>query len=128
MQERSERAPVVFKYAPNKFRAKTSTLDRAKCPELGNTDPLLPVGVPREVPEESVSELRTLRGALTPGFPPPRGIGDSPRIMHDKRGCDTRAYRIALTNFKRRALPAEIPAWGEEFGLAHYARVYLVFR
>ena len=50
------------------------------------------------------------------GFPPPRGIGDSPRIMHDKRGCDTHAYRGALANFKRRALPAEIPAWGEEFG------------
>ena len=50
------------------------------------------------------------------GFPPPRGIEDSPRIMHDKRGCDIRAYRGALTNFNRRALPAEIPAWGEEFG------------
>ena len=50
------------------------------------------------------------------GFPPPRGIGDSPRIMHDKRGCDTHAYRGALANFKRRALPAEIPARGEEFG------------
>ena len=31
------------------------------------------------------------------GFPPPRGIGDSPRIMHDKRECDTHAYRGALT-------------------------------
>ncbi len=50
------------------------------------------------------------------GFPPPRGIGDSPRIMHDKRGCDTHAYRGALTYFERRALPAEIPARGEEFG------------
>ncbi len=50
------------------------------------------------------------------GFPPPRGIGDSPRIMHDIRGCDTHAYRGALTKFKRRALLAEIPAWGEEFG------------
>ena len=50
------------------------------------------------------------------GFPPPRGIGDSPRIMHDKRGCDTHAYRGALTKFKRRALLAEIPARGEEFG------------
>ena len=36
--------------------------------------------------------------------------------MHDKRGCDTRAYRGALAYFERRALPAEIPAWGEEFG------------
>ena len=62
------------------------------------------------------------------GFPPPRGIGDSPRIMHDKRGCDTRAYRGALTKFKRRALPAEIPARGEEFGRAHFARVYLELR
>ena len=48
--------------------------------------------------------------------------------MHDKRGCDTRAYRGALTNFNRRALLAEIPAWGEEFGLAHDARVYLELR
>ena len=45
--------------------------------------------------------------------------------MHDKRGRDTHAYRGALANFKRRALLAEIPAWGEEFGRAHYARVYL---
>ena len=71
-------------------------------------------------------------GIQTPSFPsgipPPRGIGDSPRIMHDIRGCDTHAYRGALTNFNRRALPAEIPAWGEEFGLAHDARVYLKFR
>ena len=44
------------------------------------------------------------------GFPPPRGIGDIPRIMHDKRWCDTRTYRGALTNFNRRAL------LGEEFG------------
>ena len=50
------------------------------------------------------------------GFPPPRGIGDSPRIMHDIRRCDTRAYRGALTYFERRALLAEIPARGEEFG------------
>ena len=50
------------------------------------------------------------------GIPPPRGIGDSPRIMHDTRGCDTRTYRGALTYFNRRALPAEIPARGEEFG------------
>ena len=50
------------------------------------------------------------------GIPPPRGIGDSPRIMHDMRGCDTRTYRGALTYFERRALPAEIPARGEEFG------------
>ena len=50
------------------------------------------------------------------GFPPPRGIEYSTRIMHDKRGCDTHAYRGALAYFKRRALPAEIPAWGEEFG------------
>ena len=114
--------------APNNFRANPSTLDRAKCPERGNTAPLLPVGVPREVPEGSVSELRTLRGALTPGFPPPRGIGDSPCIMHDNRGCDTHAYRGALACFKRRALPAEIPARGEEFGLAHDARVCLDFR
>ena len=62
------------------------------------------------------------------GIPPPRGIGDSPRIMHDKRECDAHAYRGALTKFKRRALPGEIPAWGEEFGLAHYARVYLELR
>ena len=50
------------------------------------------------------------------GFPPPRGIGDIPRIMHDIRGCDTHAYRGALAYFNRRALPVEIPAWGEEFG------------
>ena len=59
-------------------------------------------------------------GIQTPSFPsgipPPRGIGDSPRIMHGKRGCDTHAYRGALTKFKWRALPAEIPARGEEFG------------
>ena len=48
--------------------------------------------------------------------------------MHDKRGCDTRAYRSALTYFERRALLAEIPARGEEFGLAHYARAYLELR
>ena len=54
--------------------------------------------------------------SFPPGFPPPRGIRDSPRIMHDKRECDTHAYRGALTYFERRALPAEIPAWGEEFG------------
>ena len=62
------------------------------------------------------------------GIPPPRGISDSPRIMHDKLGCDTHAYRSALTYFERRALLAEIPAWGEEFGRAHFARVYLEFR
>ena len=62
------------------------------------------------------------------GFPPPRGIEDSPRIMHDKRGCDTHAYLGALAYFERRALLAEIPAWGEEFGLAHDARVCLDFR
>ena len=50
------------------------------------------------------------------GIPPPRGIGDSPRIMHDKRQVSTWDYRGALAYFKRRALPAEIPAWGEEFG------------
>ena len=50
------------------------------------------------------------------GLPPPRGIGDSPRIMHDKRWFPTRAYRGALAYFERRALPAEIPARGEEFG------------
>ena len=43
------------------------------------------------------------------GIPPPRGIRDIPRIMHDKRGCETRAYRGALAYFERRALPAEIP-------------------
>ena len=48
--------------------------------------------------------------------------------MHDKRAYDTHAYRGALAYFDRRALPAEIPARGEEFGLAHYVRVYLVFR
>ena len=48
--------------------------------------------------------------------------------MHDKRECDTLTYRGALAYFERRALPAEIPAWGEEFGLAHDARVYLEFR
>ena len=48
--------------------------------------------------------------------------------MHDKRGCDTRAYRGALTYFEWRALPAEIPARGEEFGRAHFARVYLELR
>ena len=45
--------------------------------------------------------------------------------MHDMRGCDTHAYRGALAYFDRRALPVEIPAWGEEFGRAHHARVYL---
>ena len=48
--------------------------------------------------------------------------------MHDKRGCDTLAYRGALAYFERRALLAEIPARGEEFGLAHDARVCLDFR
>ena len=48
--------------------------------------------------------------------------------MHDMRGCDTHAYRGALAYFERRALLVEIPAWGEEFGLAHDARVYLKFR
>ena len=80
----------------------------------------------------SIGQTATSVGIQTPsfpsGFPPPRGIGDSPRIMHGKRGCDTHAYRGALTYFKRRALPAEIPARGEEFGLAHDARVYLDFR
>ena len=59
-------------------------------------------------------------GIQTPSFPsgipPPRGRGDSPRIMHDTRGCDAHAYRSALAYFDRRALPAEIPARGEEFG------------
>ena len=32
--------------ASNKGGARTGALDRAKCPERGNTDPLLPVGVP----------------------------------------------------------------------------------
>ena len=50
------------------------------------------------------------------GIPPPRGIGGSPRIMHDIRRCDTLAYRGALAYFERRALLAEIPARGEEFG------------
>ena len=59
------------------------------------------------------------------GIPPPRGIGDSPRIMHDKREYDTHAHRGALTEFERRALPAEFPARGEEFGRAHYARACL---
>ena len=59
------------------------------------------------------------------GIPPPRGIRDSPRIMHDIRGCDNHAYRGALAYFERRALPAEIPARGEEFGRAHYARACL---
>ena len=36
--------------------------------------------------------------------------------MHDIRGCDTLAHRGALTYFERRALLAEIPARGEEFG------------
>ena len=45
--------------------------------------------------------------------------------MHDMREYDTHAHRGALTEFERRAPPAEIPAWGEEFGRAHYARVYL---
>ena len=67
------------------FSANPSTLDQANCPERGNTDPLLPVGVPREVPKGNASELKTLRGALTPGFPPPRGIGDSPCIMRGTR-------------------------------------------
>ena len=66
--------------------------------------------------------------SFPPGFPPPRGIGDIPRIMHDMRWFPTHAYRGALTCFKRRALLAEIPAWGEEFGLAHDARVYLELR
>ena len=48
--------------------------------------------------------------------------------MHGIRGCDTHAYRGALAYFERRALLAEIPARGEEFGRAHFARVYLVFR
>ena len=77
----------------------------------------------------SIRQTAPSTGIQTPSFPsgipPPRGIGDSPRIMHDKRGCDIRAYRSALTCFNRRALPAEIPAWGEEFGLAHYARACL---
>ena len=80
--------------ASNNFCANSSTLDRADCPERGNTAP--------------PPSLRV--------FLPPRGIGDSPRIMHDKRGCDTHAYRGALAYFERRALPAEIPARGEEFG------------
>ena len=50
------------------------------------------------------------------GIPPPRGIRDSPRIMHDKRWFPTRTYHGALAYFERRALPAEIPARGEEFG------------
>ena len=108
-----------------RVRANSSALDQANCPEHGNTVPLLPVGVPREVPEGSVCELRTLRGALTPGFPPPRGIGDSPRIMHDKRLFPILAHRGALTYFERRALLAEIPAWGEAFGRAHFARACL---
>ena len=36
--------------------------------------------------------------------------------MHDKRECDAHAYRGALAYFDRRALLAEIPARGEEFG------------
>ena len=48
--------------------------------------------------------------------------------MRDKRECDTLAYRGALAYFERRALPAEIPARGEEFGLAHYARACLELR
>ena len=48
--------------------------------------------------------------------------------MHDKRQVSTWDYRGALAYFKRRALLAEIPARGEEFGRAHFARVYLEFR
>ena len=66
--------------------------------------------------ERSVPSVGIQTPSFPSGFPPPRGIGDSPRIMHDIRGCDTHAYRGALTYFKRRALPVEIPARGEEFG------------
>ena len=80
----------------------------------------------------SIGRSAPCMGIQTPsfpsGFPPPRGIGDSPRIMHGKRECDAHAYRGALAYFKRRALPAEIPARGEEFGRAHFARVYLELR
>ena len=48
--------------------------------------------------------------------------------MHDKRLFSTRTYHGALAYFERRALPAEIPARGEEFGRAHFARVYLELR
>ena len=68
----------------------------------------------------SIGQTASSAGIQSPsfpsGFPPPRGIGDSPRIMHDIRGCDTHAYRGALAYFDRRALLAEIPARGEEFG------------
>ena len=45
--------------------------------------------------------------------------------MHDKREYDTHAHRGALAYFERRALLAEFPARGEEFGRAHYARACL---
>ena len=60
--------------APNEFGARSSTLDRAKCPEHENTDPLLPFG-----------------------FSSPTRNRGSPRIMRDIRECDTHAYRGALT-------------------------------
>ena len=73
---------------------------RTQTPSIGQTAPSVVIQTP----------------SFPSGFPPPRGRGDSPRIMHGKRECDTHAYRGALTNFNRRALLAEIPARGEEFG------------
>ena len=73
---------------------------RTQAPSIGQTAPSLVIQTP----------------SFPSGFPPPRGIEDSPRIMHDKRGCETRAHRGALAYFERRALLAEIPARGEEFG------------
>ena len=54
--------------------AVTRSFNRADCPGRGNTDPSFPSGIP-----------------------PPRGIGDSPRIMHGKRWFTTRTYHGALT-------------------------------
>ena len=82
---------------------------RTQAPSIGQTAPIVVIQPP----------------SFPSGLPPPRGIGDSPRIMHDKRECDTHAYRGALAEFERRALLAEIPARGEEFGRAHFVRVYL---
>ena len=115
--------------APNNFRANSNTLDRAKCPERGNTVPLLPVGVPREVPEGSASELRTLRGALTPGFPPPtRNRGQSSYHALQTRDAILTLIVAHLLISSGGHYRLRSPRGARNSALAHYVRVYLVFR
>ena len=100
----------------NQCSANPSTLDRANCPERGNTDPLLPVGVPREVPEGSVSELRTLRGAESYPVPNWRLCRNATHEFRaksstlDQANCPERGNTITPScGFPQKSFPPEGP-------------------